>query len=158
MAARNDNASKLEHFFRVIKLHEDLLFGLTLFSDCMAACYRGQPDIFILNDKTFQDLKHKMDAAIVRARELSRQIKAGDVETAEIDPFVFPSLSSYPLINRISDQAQILVKTYEYMFPGRSRSNPLSYKEIVYLMPEALRQFKLLKKAERLSNVTKEIN
>lgn len=158
MAARNDNASKLEHFSRIIKLHEDLLFGLTLFSDCMAACYRGQPDIFILNDKTFQDIKRKMDAAIVRARELCRQIKAGDAGAAEIDRFEFPSLSDYPLINRVSDQAQILVKTYDYMFPGRSRSCLLSHKEIVYIMPEALRQFKLLKKAERLSNFTKEIN
>ena len=54
----------------MINLYEDLLFGLTLFSDCMAAYYRGQVNIFTLNDNTFRNIKLKMAAVIDSARSL----------------------------------------------------------------------------------------
>lgn len=148
----------LEHFSRTIKLYEDLLFGLNLFSDSLEAYYRGEPNIFTLNEKTFRDIKQKFDKAIVHARKLHQQIKADNARIAELAQFEFPPLSDHPLIRRIVEQAQILVDTHERMFPGRSRSNPLCHEELVFLMTEALAQFELLKTAERLSSFTKEIN
>jgi len=74
----------------------------------------------------------------------------------ELKQFEFPSISGHFLIDRILEQAQILVGTYERMFPGIPRSNPLSHEELVSLMSEALDKFELLKKAERLSQFMQE--
>jgi len=68
--SKQQSARKMEHFSRMINLYEDLLFGLTLFSDCMAAYYRGQVNIFTLNDNTFRNIKLKMAAVIDSARSL----------------------------------------------------------------------------------------
>lgn len=71
---RQQLKKKLEHFSRTIKFYEDLLFGLSLFSDSLEAYYHGKPNIFTLNEKTFRDIKRKFDKAIVNARKLLQQI------------------------------------------------------------------------------------
>lgn len=152
------SAKKLENFRRMIKVYDDLLFGISLLSDGMAAYYRDQPNIFTLNEKTFREIKQRIDEAIVHAQDLLQNIKDDKKAIAEISQFEFPSFTDHPLIERIIEQAQILVGVYERMFPDRSRSKPLSHDKLISLMAEALEQFELLKTAERLSPFRKEIN
>ena len=156
--SRQRSATKAERLSRMIELYENLLFGLTLFSDCMAAYYHDQPNIFTLNENTFQDIKRRINTAIAHAREVLQKAGADGATKAEPAHFEYPSFTDHPLIDRIMEQAQILVGTFERMFPGRSRSDRLSHGELVSLMVEAMEQFELLKTAERISNFTKEIN
>jgi hypothetical protein len=75
---------EIEHLSRMINLYEDLLFGLTLFSDCMAAYYHDQPNIFTLNDNTFQKIKLEMAEAIDSARSLLEQAQTDNMGIAEL--------------------------------------------------------------------------
>jgi hypothetical protein len=124
----------------IIRFEEDLhiqrdqLFGITLFLQCVELMYAGQPETLEMNRQSFQNIKERAESSISAAESLLQLVKADPGKVKELRRFQFPPIGGHPMLDQMTQRAQILVETYERLFPGRSRSDPLTREELESLM------------------------
>lgn len=140
LGRRSDPAKEIIRFDETIRLHQDQLFGITLYSQGVELMYSGQPEILEMNLQHFQNIKGRAENAIAAAESLLQQAREDPSKVKELRRFTFPPISGNPMLDQMTHRAQILVRTYERMFPGKSRSQPLRQSELTTLMEEASEQ------------------
>jgi hypothetical protein len=135
-----DPGEAIRRFEEEIRIQRDQLFGMTLFSQGIEMMYAGQPEILEINRQSIQNIKARVESFISEADRLLQEGKTKPEKVREIKRFRFPPISGNPMLDQMTQRAQILVQTYERMFPGRPRSEPLSQDELQSLMMEAADQ------------------
>ncbi len=138
--SKSDPAEEIRRFDEMIRLHQDQLFGITLYFQGIELMYSGQPEICEMNRQSFQNIKDRAENAIAAAKSLLQQARENPPKVKELMRFTFPPIRGNPMLDQMTHRAQILVQTYERMFPGRARSQPLSQDELKSLMMEASNQ------------------
>lgn len=137
LGRRSDPAEEILRFDETIRLHQDQLFGITLYFQGIELMYSDQPEILEMNRQSFHNIKDRAEKAIAEAEVLLQQAREDSSKINKLRRFTFQPISGNPMLNQITQRARILVRTYERMFPGRSRSQLLSQDELTILMQEA---------------------
>lgn len=137
---KSDPEEEIRRFEEMIKLHIEQIFGSTLYFQGIDLMYSGQPELVEMNLQHFKDIKNRAEDAIAAANSLLQEVKRNSSKVKELKRFTFPPISGHPILDQMTQRAQIVVQTYEQMFPGRSRSQPLSQGELTKLMIEAVEQ------------------
>jgi len=132
--------SVIRRFEEQIRIQRDQLFGISLFSQGLEVIYSGQSEVLEMNRQSSQNITERAESAISAAESLLRQAKADLSSPRQLMCFRFPPISGNPMLDQMTQRAQILVRTYEQMFPDRPRSEPLSREEIRELMAAAADQ------------------
>lgn len=135
-----DPRKTIRRFEEEIGIQRDQLFGITLFSQGVEVLHASQPEILEMNRQSFQGITNRAESAISQAESLLQQVKADSTSVEQLRRFRFPPISGNPMLDQMTQRAQILVKTYKQMFPGRPRSKPLNRAEIEALMTAAADQ------------------
>lgn len=130
----------IRRFEKDLQMQRDQLFGITLFSEGVELMYAGQPEILEMNRQSFQNVKEKTESSISAAQSLLELVKADKGKIKELRRFRFLSIGGQPTLDQMTRRTKILVDTYERLFPGRSRSKPLTREELESLMTEAADQ------------------
>jgi len=133
-------AEEIRRFENTIQLHQEQLFGITLYSKGIELMYSDQPELVKMNRKSFQNVKDRIEPSIYAGESLLQQVKADPSKVKHLKQFKFPPISGHPMLDQMTQRAQILVRTYERMFPKRSKSEPLTEDELSSLMIEAANQ------------------
>ena len=130
----------IRRFEKDLQMQRDQLFGITLFSEGVELMYAGQPEILEMNRQSFQNVKEKTESSISAAQSLLELVKADKGKIKELRRFRFLPISGHPMLDQMTRRTKILVDTYERLFPGRSRSKPLTREELESLMTAAAGQ------------------
>jgi hypothetical protein len=130
----------IRRFEKDLQMQRDQLFGITLFSEGVELMYAAQPEILEMNRQSFQNVKEKTESSISAAQSLLELVKADKGKIKELRRFRFLPISGYPMLDQMTRRTKILVDTYERLFPGRSRSKPLTREELESLMRTAADQ------------------
>ena len=80
------------------------------------------------------------NTAISQAKELLEKVKSGKVQPHELELFQFPPIHG-PGLDKVTQRATLLLKTYEKLFPNRSRNIPLTAEEHTDLMQKVINNF-----------------
>lgn len=135
-----DAGEIIQRFEREIQVQRDQLFGITLFSQGLELMYADQPEILDMNRQSFRGISDRADSAISAAESLLQKAKVDSSALREIRRFRFPPISGHPMLDEMTQRAQILVRTYDQMFPDRPRSQPLDREDMEALMAAAADQ------------------
>jgi hypothetical protein len=127
-------------FEKDLQVQRDQLFGITLFSEGVELMYADQPEILEMNRQSFQNVKERTESSISAAQSLLELVKADRGKIKELRRFRFLPIDGHPMLDQMARRTEILVDTYKRLFPGRSRSKPLTREELESLMTEAADQ------------------
>lgn len=130
----------MHRFEEDLQIQRDQLFGITLFLRGIELMYAGQSEIVEMNRQSFQNISERAESSISAAESLLQLVKADPGKVKKLRQFQFPPTGGHPMLDQMTQRGQILVETYERLFPGRSRSEPLSREELESLMTEAADQ------------------
>lgn len=132
-----DPAHEISRFAETIRLHEDQLFGITLFMEGIRVLYAGQPTIIEMNQRSLNSVRERAQSAITGAKALLEDAKRDPTKVRDLRTYPFPPISGHPALDVMTQRARILVQTYERLFPQRPRETPLLQDELARLMTEA---------------------
>jgi hypothetical protein len=130
----------IHRFEKDLQMQRDQLFGITLFSEGVELMYADQPEILEMNRQSFQNVKERTESSISAAQSLLELVKADRGKIKELRRFRFLPIGGQPMLDQMARRSEILVDTYERLFPGRPRSKPLTREELKSLMTEAADQ------------------
>ena len=130
----------MRRFEKDLQMQRDQLFGITLFSEGVELMYADQPEILEMNRQSFQNVKERTESSISAAQSLLELVKADRGKIKELRRFRFLPIGGHPTLDQMTRRTKILVDTYERLFPGRSRSKPLTREELESLMTAAADQ------------------
>ena len=130
----------IRRFEKDLQMQRDQLFGISLFSEGVELMYADQPEILEMNRQSFQSVKEKTESSISAAQSLLELVKADRGKIKELRRFRFLPIGGQPTLDQMTRRTKILVDTYERLFPGRSRSKPLTREELESLMTAAADQ------------------
>jgi hypothetical protein len=135
-----DPRQTIRRFEEDLQIQRNQLFGITLFSQGVELMYGGQREMLEISRQSFQDIKERAESSISAAESLLQLVKVDPGKVKKLRRFQFPPITGHPMLDQMTRRAQILVETYERLFPGRSRSEPLSREELESLMTDAADQ------------------
>lgn len=136
----SDPTEAIRQFKETIRLRKEQLFGIALYLQGIELIYSETPEILEINRQSFQNIKDRAENAITAAESLLQRVKEDPTKVKEINRFTFPPISGHPMLDQMTRRAQILVRAYDRLFPGRPRSKPLSRDEQKLLMRQASEQ------------------
>ena len=138
---RCENANALiGDFRRQILFHEDQLFGVSLYLEGVRRMYVDQPGLLEMNEQSFSSITNRAEAAISSARSLLRDVESSRTLVHKLRAFKFPPTSGHPMLDEMTQRAQILVKTFDRLFPDHPRTEPLSETQLTKLLEESAAQ------------------
>ena len=127
----------VEKFQDTLKKHVDQLFGIRLYYEGIRYEY-GDDDVTMATTKMhFENIIERGEKIISAARILLQEVWAGQTSATELENFKWLPISGHPGLDDLTVRAQLLVETYERLFPNRSRETPLTSEEQERLMTEA---------------------
>ncbi|MEI6970219.1 MAG: hypothetical protein WCL44_01765 [bacterium] len=138
MAIAAEQAERLiADFCLDIKRHEDLLYGVALFFEGVAYLYSGEEPELETYRKQFRNIIQLGNDALERAVAMVERAKQNPEKAELFTHFTFVPCLGHPHPEALAARAQILVDTYNEIFPGRPRGQAFSQSEIRRLMEAA---------------------
>lgn len=131
----------MDSFRDKISTHEDQIFGITLFFAGIKRLYGDNKDLMDANQRSFEAVITRAKKTVEDAKKLLHAVEADPQKRPFLESFEFPSIHGHPMLDQMATRAKILVETYNDLFPGRDREQPLSDTEHLLLMQEASRRF-----------------
>ncbi|MBA4387383.1 MAG: hypothetical protein C0404_05340 [Verrucomicrobia bacterium] len=128
-------------FQQKIAAHEDIVYGVALFFECLNLVHEMQGAIVETHRKQFRNIIQKGSEATQRAAKLLDEVRQDPKKVQLLRQFVFASCQDHPQPAEMVRRAEILVATYQRIFPDRPRSQDFSRAEIVRLLEEASEAF-----------------
>ena len=125
-------------FAAKIKEQEDQLFGIKLFMLGIRKMWGFNENIIGTNEIALQNILERNEPIIAEAKKLLREVKSNKKDAKVLDECLFLPIGGSGL-DDLTNRANLLVKTYEKLFPGRSREMPLNDEENNILMQEVIR-------------------
>lgn len=137
----DDNRRKPEEiisaFEKKITRHNDLIFGLGLFFECIGLLYAGQEDIIETYRKQFRNMISQGQTVADRAMSLVEESKTDSEVLPLLEQFNFTLCEHHTEPEKLVRRCEILVTVYERQFPGRARDQAFADEEIFQLMEAA---------------------
>jgi hypothetical protein len=129
--------SRTAAFESQIERHEDLLFGVALYFECVKLLYAGNESAIQVQRHELRGVIRKGRDNIDRAAALLEEARHDETKEEAIDAFSFRFCEGYPRPSELIRRADILVQTHGRLFPGRDRSDPFTQDEILGIMEAA---------------------
>lgn len=127
-------------FETAIEEERDRLFGLRLFIRCVEKMHADRPDLLELKRRNLLSIEKKVSTSVDAAETLLRNFREDKVSKKALSRFKFAPVTGHPELEQIMHRSEILLQTFNRIFPGRSRSEPLSDAEIDQLLRAAVKQ------------------
>ena len=134
----SDTKETIESFEKEIQEQEDQLFGITLYFEGIRVLWAHDKDLIEMNRIAFKNIMERGNSAIRHAKQLLNQAKKDPTKVKLLRQFVFPPIHGFPILDEMTKRAKIYVETYNELFPGRPRKNPLTPTEHMLLMKTAV--------------------
>lgn len=128
-------------FEHEIELHEIRLYGLALYFECISVLYAGREGLLETHRKEFRNMLQQGQNASERASALLMQVKLNPKEAALLEQFDYGLCAGHPERPELVKRCEVLVGTYDRVFPDRPKSQPFAPEETIQLVEEAARDF-----------------
>ena len=128
-----DNDYILGRFKEKIADCEDLLFGTVLFSEGCSIIHAGNEALLAATRGGYTSTLQRGRDVVARARLLLLEAEIDPSKIAQVTSFKFP-----PWTDEMRQRALVLIETYNELFPGRPRHEPLTLEEHQTLMRAAM--------------------
>jgi len=137
---KSDPKEYITQFEESIQLQKDHLFGLSLYFHGVELMYSDQPEIIEMNRKSFDNIGERTEESIRKAESLLIEVKKNPSKSNKLNRFQFPPTIGHPMLEQMTKRVEIILRTYERIFPGRSKSGSLNQEQLMRLMMEASEQ------------------
>ena len=137
----NDPKEEVSQFEERIQMQKEQFFGISLYFRGIELMYSEQPEIIQMNKQSFENIKERTEDSIVAAESLLLEVERNPSKVKELKRFKFPPTSGHSVLDQMTERVEIILRTYEHLFPGRSKSQQLNQEELMQLMMEASEQF-----------------
>ena len=127
----------LRAFERRIAHHEDLLYGVALFFECLTVLYAGQDALLETHRKQIRNIIQTGKDVTSRATALLEEARRDSGKIPGLGDFAFPSVEGDPHERELMQRADVLCRCYRQLFAGRPREQPFTEEETLRLMGEA---------------------
>jgi len=127
----------ITNFQVAIAWYRDYLFGLRLFYE---GCTALLGDSRQIRDPYYRT-KSRVEKALEEAKKLLEKVRTRQEEAKALKSFVFPPVGGHPDLENMTFRINLLVSTYNRLFPGRDRNTPLPPRDHMKLMTEVCRTF-----------------
>jgi hypothetical protein len=117
--------------------HDDLLFGVGLFFECIALLYAGREDLIQTYRKQFRNMLQQGQQVSNAARDLINRATQDPDALALIPEFQFPLFDGLPEPEKMAARCELLTGAYGQIFPGRPRTQPLKDDDVFALVQVA---------------------
>jgi hypothetical protein len=117
--------------------NENTIYGFALFFECLAVFHAHQVDILETCRKQFRNIIQSGKTDVTRAEAALAEARKDASRAGRLREFTFMHCQSHPQADELLKRARILAKTYDDLFPGRSRSRPFQEEEVVQLIENA---------------------
>ena len=129
--------TRLARFEAEITHQEDLLYGIALLFEGISLLFTGQTDVVETYRKQFRNIIQTGRATTERARTLLDEARTDAHKLTVIEQFTFRPGEGHPEPEALVARAQVLVETYQRIFPERPREQSLSEDETLRLVEAA---------------------
>lgn len=136
-APEQDAEAQLREFEAKIARHEDILYGVALFFEGLNRLYAGHEAVLDTYRKQCRNVIQIARDTSQRAIGLLQRARQNPEKADLFRDFTFVPCLGYPNPEALAKRADLLVRTYEELFPGRPRGQPFDDQEIMRLMEEA---------------------
>jgi len=138
MKQESESPEKLiANFEQEIKRNEDLLYGVALFFEVIEHLYSSQAAELETYRKQFRNIIQLGNNVLERAVIVVERAKQNPKKTELFKHFSFIPCLGHPKPQELEVRAQLLVETYNEIFPGRPRGQPFETADIMRLMEAA---------------------
>ena len=134
---KGDREDIIGSFETEIQEQEDQLFGIALYFEGILILWSHDKNIIEMNRKAYENIMKRGNAFIKEAKQLLYEAQKDPGKVELIRQFQFPPIYGHPMVDEMTKRAKILVETYNELFPGRPRANPLTQAELMLLMEAA---------------------
>lgn len=117
--------------------HENLMFGIALYYECLKVLYEGQELILKTHHDQLLAVIRIGDETMQQAAALMTHAEKDAKQAAKIMALPLNQLEGYEQAEELRERAQRLVKAFKRVFPARDRDQPLSEDEILCLLDAA---------------------
>ena len=124
-------------FEREIAQQRDLLFGMALYFEGIAAWYSGQERVVARQRELFTSLIREGSRKLTEADTLLARVRDEADDETELQSYSFDFAASYSEPEKLLLRAAALVDAYGELFPGRDRGLELSKEETLQLIEVA---------------------
>ncbi|MDO9566455.1 MAG: hypothetical protein Q7J15_06925 [Candidatus Desulfaltia sp.] len=137
---KNDPKEDVSRFEKMIQMQKEQLFGISLYFRGIELMYSEQPEIIQMNLQSFVNIRERTEDSIAAAESLLLEVKRDPSKAKKLKGFKFPPTTGHPMLDQMTERVEIILRTYEQLFPGRSKSQSLNQEELMKLMMEASKQ------------------
>jgi hypothetical protein len=114
-------------FEQQIKEYEDMMFGLTLYQETSPKCVQQ------LQKMSYKNIKRRGDKALREAKNILLDIKRSKDVQDRIMCFEWPII-----VDDMRFRIDVMLQSYNSIFPDRPKDKSLSEQEIITLRNEAM--------------------
>lgn len=114
-------------FEQQIKEYEDMMFGLTLYQETSPKWVKR------LQKMSYKNIKRRGEKALEEAKSILKDIKRGKAVKDRIMRFEWPIIT-----DDMKVRIDVMLNSYNSIFPGRPKEKSLSEQEIIDLRNEAM--------------------
>ncbi|MFX0097720.1 MAG: hypothetical protein ACFE7E_08180 [Candidatus Hodarchaeota archaeon] len=140
LGRKNDPEEELRQFEEKIQKQKDHLFGIYLYFRGVELMYSDQFEIIEMNRKSFENIRERTERSITKAELLLLEVRGDPSKAKKLKRFKFQPTRGHPMLNQMTQRVEILLQTYNRLFPRRSKSQSLDQEELRQLMMEASEQ------------------
>jgi len=137
---KRDSRVDVSRFEERIQMQKEQLFGISLYFRGIDLMYSEQPETIQMNRQSFENIRERTEASIAAAESLLLEVKRDPSKAKKLKRFKFPPTTGHPMLDQMTERVEIILRTYEDLFLGRSKSQPLNQEELMQLMMEASEQ------------------
>lgn len=129
-----------EDFANIITGHENQLFGIHLYYQCVKLLYSSDRIIMENTDIHYKSIIDRGEKILSEAKTLLEKVKNGQEDISALQDFEFLPIHG-PGLDEMTIRGKLLVEAYEKLFPDRPRDMPLTKEEYQRLLNEAVQYF-----------------
>ena len=125
-------------FEKEVAHQDELLFGVSLFFECISMLYAGREDLIQSYRKQCRNMLQQGQQATQSARDLLNKIPRDPTAVAQIRDFQFPLFDGHPQPEKMAARCEILAEAYRKAFPGRPRTQSMKDEDVFALVKVAV--------------------
>jgi hypothetical protein len=137
---KSDPKVDVSWFEERIQRQKEQLFGISLYFRGIELIYSEQKEIIQMNRQSFENIRERTEESIAAAESLLLEVKRDPSKAKKLKSFKFPPSTGHPMLDQMTERVDIILRTYEHLFPGRSKSQLLNQEELMQLMMKASEQ------------------
>lgn len=134
----------LEEFELELAHHEELVFGVGLFFECISLLYSGKDDLIQTYRKQFRNILQQGQQSSESARDLIQKVSRDPLSIESLRDFQFRLFEGHPQPEDMAARCEILADAYRALFRGRPRNQPLKDDDVFALVQSAVERFAAL--------------